>query len=256
MPSDAVQFLANSPERLTLLRTLSEAPSSPSDIASNSSASRRSIQRNLSEFVDRGWAASNGGTYRLTVTGALVAEEHATYVDTLDHIDDFAPFFRHLPSRDSAPEPAWLADATLTVTTPEDPQAPVHRYVTSVKQFDTDRVQMLSPVLSRLFHEAHASLAVRGVHTDLVMSTPTVARARERNPLEFRAVVALGVLTLYQYPDPFRIGLTLGDDRLLMAAYDETKQLQALVESQHPQFHAWASELFDSYRRQSTLVER
>lgn len=255
MPSDDVaQFLANSPDRLTLLTRLSEASASPGELASQLPVSRRSVQRNLAAFVDRGWAETTGGTYHLTVTGALVADEHADYVDALDRIEAFAPFFRHLPDRDHAPDLTWLEDATLTVATADDPQAPVHRYVTRVRQFDTERVRMLAPVLSRLFHEAHATLAARGVHTELVMPAVTIDRARERNPLEFRAVTALDVLSLYRVPDPFSIGLTLADDRLLLGAYDDEKQLRALVESTAPQCCAWASDLFDRYRDRAEPV--
>lgn len=249
MPSDdTAQFLANSPERLALLVSLTRGPASPSELASEHDSSRRSIQRNLAEFVERGWAESTGGTYRLTVTGELLAEKHGAYVETLDRIEEFAPFFRHLPDRDHAPETAWLSDATLTVATEEDPQAPVHRYVTSVKGLETERVRMLSPVLSRLFHEAHASLALRNVHTELVMPAPMVERARERNPLEFAAIIRLDVLSLYRSPEEFTVGLTLGDDELLMAAYDDAGGLKALVESSNPEFHAWASDLFERYR--------
>lgn len=255
MPAGAAQFLANSPDRLDLLRSLSEESSSPAELASKHSFPRRSVQRNLAAFVDRGWAESSGGTYHLTVTGALVLEEHAAYVDTLACIEAFAPLFRYLPDRDHAPNPAWLADATSTVATEEEPQAPVHRYVTSVEQLDTDRVRMLSPVLSRLFHEAHAGLAVRGVTTELVMPAEMVERARERNPLEFRVVVALDVLSLYQFPEDFGVGVTLGDDQVLVAAYDAERQLRALVESTDPQLIAWASDLFERYREQSAVVD-
>ncbi|WP_225336506.1 helix-turn-helix transcriptional regulator [Halomicrobium urmianum] len=257
MPADdAVQFLAGSSDRLALLTSLADGPASPSELASERSLSRRSVQRNLAAFVDRGWAETDGGTYDLTVTGALVAEKHAAYVADLERVDEFAPFFRHLPDRDHTPDPAWLADAELTVSTSEDPQAPVHRYVTRVEGLDTGRIQMLSPVLSRLFHDAHASLAIEGVHTDLVMPAAMVERARERNPIEFKGVVAVDVLTLYRHPEPFSVGLTLADDRLLMAAYDDEKQLQALVESANPAFHAWASALFDRYQESAERVRR
>lgn len=255
MPSyDDAQFLANSPDRLALLQSLSEEASSPGELAAEHSFSRRSAQRNLTEFVDRGWATSSGGTYHLTVTGGLIANEHAEYIGALSRINDFALFFRHLPNSDHAPDPAWLADAEMTTTTEDDPQAPVHQYVTSVKQLDTRRVRMLSPVLSRLFHEAHASLAFREVHTDLVMPTTMVERARERNPIEFKTVVTLDILSLYRSSEPFTVGLTISDNQLLMAAYDDEKQLQAVVESENPNFHAWALELFDRYRKQSERV--
>ncbi|MDS0299397.1 DUF1724 domain-containing protein [Halogeometricum sp. S1BR25-6] len=254
MTDDPARFLADSPDRLTLLRRLSEGGASPSELADDLPFSRRSVQRNLAAFVDRGWAESGGGTYRATVTGTLVAEEHAAYVDALDRIGEFAPLFRHLPDRDHAPDPAWLAGAELTAATDDDPQAPVHRYVQSVKRLDTDRVRMLSPVLSRLFHDAHASLAMRGVHTDLVMPAPMVRRARERNPTEFATVVRLDVLSLYRCRDFFSVGLVLGDDRVLLAAYDREKRLRALVESDDARVRAWAAELFERYREQSDRV--
>ena len=257
MPSDdAVQFLASSPDRLAVLADLSDGPASPAELAAGRSFSRRSVQRNLAEFVDRGWAESTGGTYRLTVTGALVTEEHAEYVDALARIEAFAPFFHYLPDRDHAPNPSWLADATLTLATEDDPQAPVHQYVTSVRRFDTKRVRMLSPVLSRLFHDAHAKLAGHGAQTELVMPAAMVERARERNPAEFKTIVSLNVLSLYRVPESFRVGLVLGDSRLLMAAYDDERRLQALVEADDPQFYGWASKLFDRYLTRSERVTR
>jgi predicted transcriptional regulator len=256
MPADHARFLANSPDRLALLSELAAGPASPSELAAENDASRRSVQRNLAELADRGWVESSGGTYRLTVTGELVAEEHAEYVGSLSRIDDFAPFFRHLPDRDHAPDPTWLADAELAVSTAEDPHAPVHQYVRSVETFDADRVRMLSPVLSRLFHDAHASVGLRGVHTELVMPTRMVERARERNPIEFDVVTATDVLSLHRYPDSFGIGLTLGDERVLMGAYDDERRLRALVDSDESQFHAWASKLFDRYRERCGQLHR
>lgn len=256
MPSDDVQFLANSPARLALLRHLSEGPATPADLAAAHSPSRRSVQRHLTGFAERGWVESSGGTYRLTVTGSLVAEEHAEYVDALDRIDEFAPFFDALDDPEHAPDPAWLSDATLTVADDDDPHAPLHRYVRCVMRVDADRVSMLSPVLSRIFHEAHASLARRGVHTTLVMPAPVVEQARQRNPVEFEAVVGADVLSLYRSPESFRFGLTLAGGRVLLAAYDEGKRLEALLEADGEAVSAWASALFERYRDGATRVTR
>lgn len=254
-PDDAARFLAGSPERRRLLQRLSRGAASPAELAGDLDLSRRSVQRHLSAFVERGWAETSGGTYHPTVTGELVVAEHRTYLDALERLDDFAPFFRHLPDREHAPEPRWLADATLATATPENPQAPVRYYVDSVRAFDADRVRMLSPVLSRLFHDAHAELAFEGVHTDLVLSSSLVERARELNPVEFRVVASVGVLDLYRYPGDVAVGLTLGDDRLLMGAYDEEGTFQACVESTNPEFLAWAGRLFDRYRERATPVD-
>ena len=252
---DTAQFLAGSPDRRRLLAHLLDHPGSPADLADALSASRRSVQRNLAQFVDRGWAEKADGAYRLTVTGELVTDEHVRYLDTLGRIEAYDSLFRHLPDRDHAPDPRWLADATLTEATSDNPQAPVHRYVASVREMDTDRVRMVSPVLSRLFHEAHAELAFDGVHTDLVMSAATVERARDLNPAEFAVVVNVGVLDLYRHPGPVEFGLTLGADRLLLGAYDDEGQLRTCVESDADELLAWGDRLFGRYRDASERVE-
>ncbi|SFG91532.1 Predicted transcriptional regulator, contains HTH domain [Halopelagius inordinatus] len=255
MPSDdAAQFLAGTPDRRRLLARLARESAAPAALADELDLPRRSVQRHLGKFVDRGWAESSGGTYRLTVTGELVVEEHATYLDALDRIGAFDPLFRHLPDRTHAPDPRWLEDATLTAASPENPQAPVRQYIDSVRTFDTERIRMLSPVLSRLFHDAHAELAVAGVHTELVLSAATIRRARELNPAEFAVVVSVGVLDLYRHPEDLGFGLTVGDDRVLMGAYDDEGQLKACVESEHPEFVRWAGELFERYRDRSDAV--
>lgn len=256
MPSDdAAQFLAGAPDRRRLLARLARGPAAPAELADELDLSRRSVQRHLGKFVDRGWAESSGGTYRPTVAGELVVEEHTTYLDALDRIDAFGPFLRHLPDRTHAPDPRWLEDAALTAASPENPQAPVRRYIDSVRSFDTERIRMISPVLSRLFHDAHAELAFAGVHTELVLSAATIRRARELNPAEFEVVVSVGVLDLYRHPEDVAFGLTVGDDRVLMGAYDGEGQLKACVESDHPEFVRWAGELFERYRDRSDAVE-
>lgn len=252
---EVAQFLAGSPDRRRLLVRLVDHPGSPAELAEDLPLSRRSVQRHLGQFVDRGWADRADGVYRLTVTGELVAEEHATYLDTLDRIEAFGPFFAHLPDRDHTPDPRWLDAATLATSTPEHPQAPVHQYLERVREFSTDRVRMVSPVLSRLFHDAHAELAMDGVHTELVLSSTTIERARDLNPAEFEVVVSVDVLDLYRYPADISFGLTLGDGQLLMGAYDGDGRLRACVASTNADFYRWGRSLFERYRDRAKPVE-
>jgi predicted transcriptional regulator len=196
-----------------------------------------------------------GGEYHLTTTGALVAAEHESYLEALDGVDAFGDVYRHLPDPEHAPDPRWLADADVTRASAEHPQAPVHHYVASVGGLEADRVRMVAPVLSRLFHDVHADLAMEGTHTDLVLSAATIERARDLNPAEFAVVVSVGVLDLYRHPDPIEFGLTLGEGRLLLGAYDADGHLYACVESTDDDFYGWAEGLFERYRERSEPVD-
>lgn len=254
MGPDTPAFLAGSDDRVALLTYLAERSAAPATIADDLSLARRSVQRHLSTFVERGWAAKDGGTYGLTTAGELITEEHTSYVEALDRIEAFDAFYRRLPDRERAPEPRLLRDADLIVATEANPQAPMHHYLTSVEAMDGDRVRMLSPVLSRLFHDAHANLAFEGVHTDLVMTAELIERARDLNPMEFDVVVSVDVLDLYRYPDPIRFGMTLGENRILLGAYDDG-HLEACIDASNPELLTWAGDVFDRYRSESELIE-
>lgn len=256
MPTpDSARFLADSPDRLCLLTYLRETPTTPSGLAEALSISHRSVQRNLSQFVEKGWAEKDEGVYHLTTTGELIAGEHENYLNTLEHIHEFESFYRYLPDSSHAPDPRWLQDATLAVATSDNPQAPVHHYTTSLQNFETETIRMVSPVLSRPFHNVHAELAFQGVQTDLVMSSAMIESAQELNPAEFKMVISVDVLDLYRHPDDIGFGLTLGDDRLLMGAYDGQGQLQACLDTSDPDVLAWATHLYDRYRDRSTQVD-
>ena len=252
---NAARFLADSPDRLALLIRLREGAAGPAKLTDDLDCSRRSIQRNLAAFAERGWVEHDDGGYRLTTTGDLVATIHTEYLDRLKRLDRFAPLLRHLDA-DHAPPLSMLGDADLVVASPENPQAPVKAYVDRLKRFEGNTVRMCSPALSRLFHEAHASLAMRGVHTDLVLSEATAEKAHELNPLEFETVVRVGVLDLYVYPDPIPFGVTLGEDRLLLTAYNGEGHLEACLDSDDADLLSWASDVFERYREDSTKVNR
>lgn len=252
---DLAQFLASSPDRRALLTHLRDTAGAPAELADALNLSRRSVQRHLSDFVDRGLATKTDGAYRLTPTGTLVVDEHVRYRETLDRIETFGEFYQHLPDAAHSPDPRWLGDATLTTATPADPQAPVQAYLDSVREFEGDRIRMISPVLSRLYHKAHAELAFDQVHTELVLSGANIDRARDANPIEFKVVVSVDILDLYRYPDSIAFGLTFDDTRLLMGAYDDAGQLRACVESTNEAFVDWSADLFERYRSRSDMVD-
>lgn len=252
---DSVQFLAGSPGRAELLSRLCTEPGRPSTIVESVSLSHRSVQRNLARLVERGWVEKRDGVYRPTTTGELVVAAHEAYCSSLSAVGTFEALFRTLPDSDHAPDPGWLGGATLVETTPEDPHAPVNHYVQSVRGFETDRVRMLSPVLSRLFHDAHASLALGGTHTELVLSEAMADRARELNPLEFDLLVATAPLDLYRHPGSIGVGLTLGEGRVLLGSYDEDGRMCACVESTSNELFEWAVVLYERYRDRAVCVE-
>lgn len=251
--ADDARFLADSPDRLALLQRLQEGAASPAALAEDLDCARRSVQRNLAAFAERDWAERGDGGYRLTTVGDLVARTHADYLDRLVRIDDYAPLLCHLDS-EHAPDPGLLGDADLVVASEANPQAPIQAYAERLRGFRGNRVRTCSPVLSRQFHEAHASLALRGVHTELVLSIGTARRARELNPMEFAAVLRSGALSLYVRPEQVPFGLAVGGEELLLGAYDGEGHLDACLYGTDPELVAWGESRFEALRADAQRV--
>lgn len=154
------------------------------------------------------------------------------------------PLLSHLDP-EHAPNPDLLSGADLVTATEADPQAPIHSYTERLREMNGDRVRVCSPVLSRAFHRAHAALARDGVHTELLLTTATAQRARELNPLEFAAVLRAGPLDLFVRDGPVPFGLALGEDSLLLGAYDDG-HLQACLHSSDPALLEWAESAFEA----------
>jgi|AntRauTorcE11898_2_1112593.scaffolds.fasta_scaffold05395_3 predicted transcriptional regulator len=244
MADDTARFLADSPDRLSLLGRLRDGPASPATLVAALDPARRSIQRNLAAFEDRGWVGRCADGYRLTAVGDNVARTHADYLDRLRRIDEYAPLLSHLDP-EHAPDPDQLAGADLVTATEADPQAPIHAYTERLREMDGDRIRVCAPVLSRAFHEAHAALALNGVHTELLLSASTAQQARELNPVEFAAVLRAGPLDLFVRDDPIPFGMALGENSLLLGAYDDG-HLQACLHSRGSDLLGWAGRAFEA----------
>ena len=254
MADDAARFLADSPDRLALLERLREGASGPATLADELDCARRSVQRHLAAFEERGWVTSGSAGYRLTATGDAVAAAHADYLDRLDCVGRFAPLLANLDPA-HAPAPELLAGADLVAAEAADPQAPIQAYVEHLRGFSGERLELCSPVLSRAFHEAHANLARRGVHTTLLLSEATAREAHDRNPMEFTAVLRLGVVDLFARPDPLPFGLAVDGEQVLLAAYDGDGHLQACVHGDDPDLVDWATSQFEALRQSAERVQ-
>jgi predicted transcriptional regulator len=251
--TDDARFLADSPDRLALLQRLREGAGSPAVLADDIDCARRSVQRNLAAFAERDWVERGDSGYRLTTVGHFVTRTHADYRDRLGRLDEYAPLLSRL-DHEHAPDPALLDDATLVVATEANPQAPIRAYGERLRGFAGDRVLTCSPVLSREFHEAHASLALDGTRTELMLSRATARRARELNPMEFAAVLRTGLLNLFTREGPVPFGLAVDGEELLLGAYDDEGHLDACLHGTDPELVAWGETRFESLREGAQRV--
>ncbi|WP_248906476.1 helix-turn-helix transcriptional regulator [Halocatena marina] len=254
---DHIRFLSVSPARIRLLSCLDEAPRCPCDLTSVLSLSRRGIQRNLSELVERGWAKKTEGEYHLTTRGTFITRQYSDFLTTLDIIDEYEPFFTHLPDYAHIPSPQWLHDAEIVTATADHPYAPLNEYVNCLHTHtgSIETVRSTLPVLSRFYTDLHRELSERGVDTEILLDQGITDVYRNENPESLENMLSLDTLTLYEHDENIDFGLTLTDRRGFMGAYDSHGQLRASIKCTNPEFLDWAMELYQRYRHASREIE-
>lgn len=249
------RFLSVSSARIRLLRCLDEAPQCPCELTSVLSLSRRGIQRNLSEIVDRGWAEKTDGEYHLTTRGTLITKQYTDFLCTLDIIDEYEPLFTYLPDYAHSPKPQWLHDAEIVIATSDHPYAPLDQYIHSLHSDSIDTVHSILPVLSRFYTDLYTELSEAGVETEILLDETIIDVCRNHNPDSLGIMLTVESLSLYEHRGNIDFGLTLTDRRGFMGAYDDQGRLRAYIECSNPEFLDWATELYRRYRRASHAIE-
>lgn len=239
--------------RIRLLRCLDETPQSPCELTDVLSLSRRGVQRNLSKLVERGWAEKVDGEYRITTNGRLITRQYADFCATLGTIGDNEPFFKHLPDCDHTPSPEWLHDAEILVARPEQPHAPIRKYVSGFQTSSATTIRSILPVLNQCFTDLHEGLTERSIETELILGEPILERAQPFKA--FESVLSPDTVSLYAHPETIEFGLTLSDHCGFMSAHDEQGRIRACIECTDPAFLDWAMELYRSYRNDSRALD-
>lgn len=251
MTTDVLSFLADSPVRGQLLGALADGPARPSDLRDEIGVSRATVHRNLNVLCERGWVRKEDGGYLATTAGELVHDRFGSFRRHLATIDRFEPLLEVVPA-DAVPPLSALATAELVTAGPDQPHAPVMRYVDELVASETSRVRGLSPVQSEMFDRGHEQLLEAGVETELVLPADLLDGQDGRD--ELAAALAIDGFDVYEVPESPGFGLAVTEDRAFLGGYDADNQLQALAVGESEAFRSWAAERFESTRDRAAQV--
>lgn len=249
MPSsdDGVRFLATSRNRVSLLDALDDGPLQPAELARRLSLSRSAIQRNLRELTDRNWVRRTDGGYVTTLGGRLVLADYEELVGTVRLVSEYGHCLEPLSDAGLALSPSVLESASVTTATRTNPHAPLRHYVERIRETDVERFRGITPVVSPLFNEAHASLTAGGGDHELVLDADALAASRTEYGPELDAGVDADGLTIYVHPDSLSFGLSIVDGRVFLGAFDEG-QFVACFEWNEAGIETRALDAYESYR--------
>jgi predicted transcriptional regulator len=233
---EGIEFLAASTGRVAVLRTLDEAPRTPSDLQDATGASRSAVHRSLAGFEERGWVHKAGDArYELTAAGQHVVEQYERLARVVDRSDRFSEFLAEFERADDLPFPF---DGEVAVGTRTQPQAATEFFVDRLPEAP-ERLRGLCPVLTPQFVRSFEPVVSAGTDIELVYHEPTVRQAFEAYPEIMELAVNAPNVTTVVTEDPLAAGLTLCDGAVFLGAFGGRGEFRACLHSTDESLRTW-----------------
>lgn len=247
----AIQFLSGSRHRARILDELCGEPLRPTDLCDRVDATRTTIQRILAGFRERTWVEKREGSYRATVTGRRINERYRALCRTVERADRFAPLATHLGDLGTELPAEAFETGEITAASDQEPLAAVDRIVEWLQASAGEHLRTTTPIVARSFNETAAALLDEGLSIEMVIDRGVL----ERSATAFETALERGrehdQVSIWVAPEPLDDGLMLCGGSAGVAAYDDTGNVRAILESEDEAVVAWVQERFETIKSRS-----
>lgn len=256
-PLDDVAFVARSNNRVEVLEALAERDLTRRELREATDISQPTVGRILDGFEERSWVSNrgngNGGAYRLTPLGRLLADEFGSLMDTVGTIQTLQEIAPRLPLEEMDFDLRALADARITTPEPTDATAHFRREVEVLAR--TDRLQFLCNQAQPETVERYRDWVVEeGGHLEAVITDGAIdaASAHPVMSRHVRDMLTSGRATIHRYDGDVSFMAGMLDDTATIVPLDDSGVPCAFVESDHDAVREWVTDTFESHREAAT----
>lgn len=252
---DDIAFLANSENRVAVLRTLVEAPQSHDEIRDRIGASRVTTARILREFEERDWITRSGQACTITPTGEWVCDEFTRLLDEMEAERRLREPLQWLSSDLLTFDVRRLRDAEVVVLQESDATAIIRR--TLEFRRSSDRIRGVTRMVAPVFIENDWESTVHGDTRLEQVITPDVLDAVRNHPTsakQLRDMLDEADVHVSVYEDiPISVGIY--DDAVGIDLTDEEGIVKAGLVTEDETVREWAVDLFETCRDEARPVD-
>jgi predicted transcriptional regulator len=254
-PIDDIAYLARSEHRAPSLIALTVRPRSRSELWEMTGVSSSTIRRTLSEFEERNWIRRDGYQYETTPLGAFVASGAADLIERVETERKLRDVWHLLPDEETDFSVEMCADAEVTVARADDPNRPVNRFLSLLRETDEMRFVGLDVAMLEPCKEEMCQRIVDGVEAE-VINPPRVANyIRSNCPELFSETLESGNLSVRLHDDLPTYGVCIFDDRVAICAYDrDGVTVRVLVDTDDSEAREWAESIYATYWRKTPTL--
>ncbi len=252
---DDIAFLANSEYRVAVLEKLIEAPRSRDELRDHVDASRVTIARILRELEERNWIENSGQAYAVTPLGDWICKEFTRLLDEVEAEHRVRRALQWVPSDLLTFDVQCLRDAETVLLEGSDPTAVVRRFVEF--HHDSERAWGCTRCVAPPLIETHWELTVYGDTRVKQVLTPkaldTVLNHSTAKQQLYQMLEEANARYFVSEDIPISVGIV--DDAVAINLTDEQGVQKGVLITEDESVHAWAVNLFETYRDKARPVE-
>ncbi len=251
---DQLDVLIDLLRRSPLLEELQGAEYDRREIEDRLGVSRATSHRHTKLLDELGVIERVDGRFRLTESGALLAEACVRFKREASTALQLAPVLEALADAPVPIDNEAFADATVTNAEHGDPHAPLVRFIALVRETETLHALDLDIVAPARLDEIQGRI-VGGMETELI-GLPEVAREIiEGYPEKCIEACESGHLTV-KLVDEIPFALTVFDHRVGIGVCEpDTRILRLFVDTDADEVREWAWAVYEAYEGEAIEME-
>lgn len=247
---DQLSFLMSSKNRVAVLEELADTPGDRSELERRCGISRSTAHRALADMTERGWIGEDDGEYRPTSLGEALINQYSEFEESLESVLSKRAFFEYFETDIEIPSDV-LADFEMTKPVTGDPHATMEVFREEARG-DVDWFAGILPIMSPGYIEIAENMLEAGTQMELIVAKSATDAMRSNYGADLQKAMSADNFSLYIYPGDLQMALAMFDhDHAMVAAVDETDQLQGGLDGGSETVTNWATKMFESIRAQS-----
>ena len=252
---DDIAFLANSANRVAVLRSIEDGPHSRHVILEETDVSRVTLGRILDELEEHCWIVRRGQVCDITPIGAWVLEAFNSFEAMMESARGLERVVQWFPPEGFGFHISRLADAEITLVDRADATAPI---ATIAQQFDTGGdIRAFSFAITSQTLDACWRNVMDGHITWQWVFTSSVLSVLKANPTmaeQSREMLESGRAHYRTVEGEIPYVVVLTDDCVNIRLADDGGAATALLQVDEPAVRGWADRMFRQYWDAGTPV--
>lgn len=255
-PLEELEFLARSPNRVSVLDALTEGPIGRYELEETADVTRATLGRILDDFEDRGWVTEEDRQYETTQLGAYVSREITAVMGRFEPVPALNEVVQWFPEEGFDFDLGYLAGATIVRATKSDALAPMTHITDRIRS--ADQVQLITySVLPGVMETCWRETVDGDLELLSVLDGAAFENVSDDPQMieQAQEMAESGRFEVYAYFDDVSSTVFVVDDAVLLCLSGDEGPPMAVIETDDEAVRSWAESTIDDHRREGERID-